>query len=126
IKPVDLPVEAWYPGFKPWVQQEEISRLNAGIAAAEAPCGERKKNVEVAQRASEDLQKDAANAVADPDGFRNSTKPAALLAAETNYRAAQLSYRIGEINLRYAWALLRSLESRVAADKARFGNSTPT
>lgn len=126
IKPVDLPVEAWYPGFKPWVQQEEISKLNAGIAAAEVPYVERKKKLEVAQRAFEDLHKDAARATTDPDGFRDSTKPAAQLAAATNYRAAQLSYRIGEINLRYAWALLRSLEARIAADKARFGGPAPS
>jgi mono/diheme cytochrome c family protein len=126
IKPVDLPVEAWYPGFKPWVQQEELSKLNAGIAAAEVPYAERKKKLEVAEPALEALQKDAASAVSDPDGFRDSTKPAAQLAAATNYRAAQLSFRIGEVNLRYAWALLRSLEARIAADKARFGGPSPS
>jgi hypothetical protein len=35
IEPVDLPREAWYPGLKPFVQQEETAKAQAAITAAE-------------------------------------------------------------------------------------------
>ncbi len=37
IEPVKLPAEAWYPGLKPFVQQEEITRREAALAAAKEP-----------------------------------------------------------------------------------------
>ena len=36
IEPVYLPVTAWYPGMKPFVRQEELTRRRQELAAAEA------------------------------------------------------------------------------------------
>jgi hypothetical protein len=36
IEPIDLPSAAWFPGLKPFVQQEEIARRATALSAAEA------------------------------------------------------------------------------------------
>jgi hypothetical protein len=34
IAPIELPQTAWYPGLKPWVQQEEVAKREAAVTAA--------------------------------------------------------------------------------------------
>ncbi len=36
LAPVELPVTAWYPGLKPFVQREEVAKREAAVAAARA------------------------------------------------------------------------------------------
>ena len=126
IKPVELPATAWYPGLKPYVQQEELAKARAVVAAAEPVYAERRAQLLAAERQFVDVQKDAARAVANPDVIHDGATPAGQLAASTNYRAAHLHFRVGELNLRLAWALVRSLEARIAADNARFAGAAPS
>ena len=126
IRTVELPTEAWYPGSKQFVRDEELSKARAVVAAAEAPYADRRAKLLAAQRQFAELQAQAARAVQFPDAFFEGTGPMAQLAASTNLREATLAFRIGELNLRLAWARLRSLEARIAADKARFDGPAPS
>lgn len=46
VKPVELPPEAYYPGLRPFVQQEELAKARGGIAAALAEVEGAKKAIQ--------------------------------------------------------------------------------
>ena len=125
IKPIDLPVAAWYPGSQPFVRNEEVAKAQAAIKAAEVLFVDLRTKREAAEAQFAEFQLDAARAVLASDEPIHSTAPGPQLAATANLRNAQLSFGIGELKLRAAWAKLRSLEARIAADKARFDEPAP-
>ena len=59
IEPVALPPGAWYPGLRPFVQQEETARRHAAVAAAEATLAKARTAAAVAKgvpQAGEDVR----------------------------------------------------------------------
>jgi hypothetical protein len=120
IKPVDLPAQAWYPGLRPFVQQEELAKMRAVVDAAEGVIVQYQAQLAAAEREWRIVQDDAAAAVRDPSAGRSGATPAAQLAVSVNYQAAAMTHRVGELNLRHAWAKYHAVEARIAGDNARF------
>ena len=49
VQPVNLPPRAWYPGLRPFVQQEEIAKRQAAIAPAESELAAARQALEAQQ-----------------------------------------------------------------------------
>jgi mono/diheme cytochrome c family protein len=73
IEPVELPAVAWYPGLKPFVQQEEIAARQQAVASAE-------RELNQARSATEEKLPDLAAAVTRAE----EELAAAQIAAESN------------------------------------------
>ena len=125
VRPVDLPPAAWYPGLKPFVQDEELSKARQAVAAAEPPLAAGAAAMRAAEAAWMRVQTEAGRAAADPGTPRPETSAAAQAAALAAYDEASLAFRVGELNLRLAQANLRSLEARVTADRAAYSAPAP-
>jgi mono/diheme cytochrome c family protein len=93
VKPVDLPPEAFYPGLRPFIRDEERTRLRAALSEAEGQ--ERQSREELARlETSADTLGDALDAA--------------------RWRCTEMSQQRQVASL-----ALQSLETRIAADDAR-------
>ena len=69
VEPIDLPPEVWYPGLRPFVQQEEVARRQAELTRAKTTLQESEARLAAAESATEveaarlTLQVDRANVV---------------------------------------------------------------
>jgi hypothetical protein len=95
VQPIDLPPAAWYPGLRPFVQQEELSAREAAVAAADAAVVAAK----TAYPGAAPMDEAAAKVLA--------VAERTLVVAEANRAAAQ--------------AEVSSLRARIAADNAKYG-----
>jgi hypothetical protein len=112
ITPIDLPPEAWYPGLKPFVQQEEI-------AIREAELGKVKPVYEKSQQllaAAEDRLRAAKESGKQQPGQDSN----AVTATETAVAAAKLTLRVNRANLVRAQVELAAVKARVHADNVRY------
>jgi hypothetical protein len=91
VEPVNLPPRAWYPGLKPFVQQEETAKRQAALAAAEVAL--------VQARAA-------------LSGAEKRPAPAA--------QDARLAMRFAGARLTAAHSELVSVEARIAADRIAY------
>ena len=53
IEKVDLPAEVWYPGLKPFVQQEEIAKRETELSNAQAKLDKARKSLAAAELAAD-------------------------------------------------------------------------
>lgn len=125
IEPVTLPQTAWYPGLRPFIQQEETTRAEAAVNAADAVLVKSKELLTAAEQHRSDLerQKQAtpAQAVA---GAVTPPSPEQLSKAQSALDDARLTLRVDETQVLAARTLALALNSRIAADRARH-NAAP-
>jgi hypothetical protein len=135
VEPVELPVEAYYPGFKAFVQREEVARREAAVfEAGRALAGAHRRAAEAGQALAEvegRLVPGNPRAFADPRrvvlAFPESTSAGADLAkARDAAVAAWLALSVQEGERAFAVADLAAIRARIAADRAdpRHGGST--
>jgi hypothetical protein len=112
IEPVTLPPTAWYPGLRPFVQQEETERRRAALAATEAVLAK-------ARTASADAERLLGEARAEAPGASGPPVVSDMLAKRT--RAAdetRRALRLAECRRTAALSDLASIQARIAADRA--------
>ena len=113
IEPVNLPPEAWYPGLRPFVQQEEIARREADLAAVKPIY---KKAQELLAQAEQKLS--AAEERANQQ--QNEQTLAAVKTARTGVEIAKLTMQVDQTNLARAEAELAAVNARIHADMAKY------
>jgi hypothetical protein len=111
IEPVRLPPQAWYPGLKPFVRQEETARRQAAVTAAESALAQARKELADAERPLAKARDTAVVKVVPPAVAGAPAKRA--LAAED----ARLAVRLAENRLALARSDLAWVLARIAADK---------
>jgi len=104
IERVELPPAAWYPGLKPFVQQEEIGSREQTLAAAQASL---LKTSESAAAAEQRLAQVAANS-------------AEAQAAKDELAIARLTLQADQANVDHAQAELAAIRARIEADRIRY------
>jgi hypothetical protein len=112
VEPVTLPPQAWYPGLKPFVQQEEAAKRQAAVTAAEAALAQAKTALGNAEKRQAEVQALAPAAKTVP--------PAAADVVAQRTAAvedARLAVRLAEIRLTAARSELESIRARIAADR---------
>jgi hypothetical protein len=112
INPVDLPPESWYPGLKPFVQQEEVAKRVAELNKV-------KPIYEKAQQLLADAEKAVATAK-EQDEQLSGADSTAVAAAEQAVTAAKLTLRVDTTNLNRAQAELAAVKARVHADNVLY------
>jgi hypothetical protein len=116
VAPIELQPEAYYPGLKMELRQEERAQTEAELTAARDTFAKSQSNVAAAQRLLDDLRARAAQ----PVTAQNRPSPAELVKAEQAHLDARLSYRVDEQHVAQAAARQRALAARIAADDAKY------
>ena len=132
VQPVSLPVEAWYPGYAEFVQQEELAAARAAVTAREAEFAKATAARDKASRQWDALSARLNGPVVAPrpgegvalaNNVEFDAGPTAE-AAQVERNDAEAGVAVAEGALAAARATLESVEARIAADRARFGNPT--
>ena len=112
IEPVKLAPQAWYPGLRAFVQQEETERRQAAVTAAEAALAR-------ARTALADAERSLAEArTAAPPGKGMPPIVTDMLAKRMRTAEdARRAVRLAEAHRQAALADLASIQARIAADK---------
>ena len=114
--PVLLPAEAYYPGLKSFVRNEETAKCEAELNKAKNGLAQAQANLFVAKK-----NRDQVQAQASPPPV-----PSKLTEAEQAFLEAKLSLRVGEAHVAWAEAECRSIGLRIAADDAKYrGHGDP-
>jgi hypothetical protein len=116
VSPVELPPEAFYPGFNEALRNEEIAKSQADFNTAQATFAKSQENVAAVQRQLDDLRARAAQ----PVTAQNRPSVADIVKAEQAHLDSRLSYRVDEQHLAQADSRRRSLQARIAADDAKY------
>jgi hypothetical protein len=115
IEPIDLPPAAWYPGIKPFVQQEEIARREQAVAAARAALDSARRALALSQAHLREAQTQL------PAGR---IPPAVVASARRRFESAvtahQAGVRLAEARLALAEAERKAILARIVADKVRY------
>ncbi len=125
IEPVRLPSTSWYPGLQTFIQQEEVSRAEAAMTAAEAVFAKSKQFLAAAEQKQSEVERQKQAAPA--QGVVGAATPptnAELLKAQAALEDARLTYRVDETQVLAARTQALAINSRIAADRARFGEAT--
>ena len=113
VKPVSLPVVAWYPGAKPFVRQEEVKKREDAVQTATRTLATAKTGLATADRLPPF-----------PPGKLAGLLPAIVVAGPDvstwRVEAARDDVKTAEAALTTARADLASVTARIAADDARF------
>ena len=121
VQPVELPPTAWYPGLKPFVQQEETAQARSAVDEAQAALQRAKEALAAARDMLAKLQvhaTDSTQPLVEPNA---ATPPnAELLAAQTALTDAELNVRAELAHCRWLQAQFDSLQAKIQADNARF------
>lgn len=116
ISPVALPPQAWYPGLKAFVRQDERRRVASDIEAAQKALAAAESDLRQArERLGAVESQPEANLPVPPPRFQD-----ARTAARRGVREAE--HRLEKAQLTLAWkqATRLALEARIAADDAKF------
>jgi len=113
IEPIELPPEAWYPGLRSFVQQEETAKATADLAAT-------KPIYQKAQELLEQAEQQLADAREQAKRQLDEQTMAAVAAAETHEALAKLTLQVDQTNLSRAEAELAAVKARIHADNVRF------
>jgi hypothetical protein len=116
VTPIDLPPEAYYPGLKSFIRQEETAKAAAELGAARQTFAKAQENVAAAEKQLADVRAIAAQ----PITTQNRSGADALLLAEQAVIDARLTYRVDEQHIAQAKARERALAARISADDARY------
>src|SRR5687767_14488511 len=81
LRPVELPPVAWYPGLKPFVQDEELGKARAVLASAESAHAAAAAAMRVAEGEWARVQTAAGGSAAEPGAVRPETSADAQRAA---------------------------------------------
>lgn len=108
VKPVKLPPEVWYPGLKPFVQQEEIAKRETELAKVKPIFEKAKQLLATAQKNLKSVQE------------KTGKDKNAIAVAEKAIKAAQLTFQVDQTNLKRAQAELDAIKARVHADNVRY------
>jgi hypothetical protein len=115
VEPVELPVEAWYAGIKPWVQRAEVGRREQALAAARAARAKARQALEAAKAR-----------LADAEGQVRAGRPLPPVVAEAKARAgsaldeAKAGLELAEARVATDEADLKAARAKVEADNARY------
>jgi hypothetical protein len=118
IAPVELPTTAWYPGSRPFIQEEEIKKAETAVATA-------RSNLEDAQRVLPRAYQQLGMVESQPDVSQKILPPRlqdARSAAQAVVRTLENAVQRGEFQITAAQATLQAVRARITADRARFGN----
>jgi hypothetical protein len=120
IKPVALPVGAYYQGLRPWVREEVRATASKAVAGAEKALTDADAKVAEAQK-----QLDASLATPSqpqPEGSASKSPPPSdpFTAARAALEKAQSAALLARVQLAAAKAERASTEAKLAADAARY------
>jgi hypothetical protein len=127
IKPISLPVEAYYEGRKHFVRDEELATAEAVVTTAQdffAQAGRtleqsRKRIAELINENPSAAKPEKPGAAADPVAALAGAKSAALDSERSLAQAAESAQALAEKRLATARSRLVALRARFAADDAR-------
>ncbi|MBI3865705.1 MAG: DUF1553 domain-containing protein [Planctomycetia bacterium] len=128
IAPIDLPVGAWYPGLKPFIQKSEIDARQADVQKARTilEAAQRALVGAVARMTEVEGQRLAALASAPAGGTQPAPHDPRWLDrqrdSQTAWRNSQAGVKLAEAQLASAQSRLDSSVARIGADNARFRN----
>lgn len=116
INSVELPVEAYYPGLKEFVRQEERGKVEAELVKAQSGLLQANQTLAKASSQTDDLRFLASQPLT------ASSRPSeeAWKEAEQSLGLASMDRKIATAGLSVAQARRHSLQSRIAADDARY------
>ncbi|HTU21840.1 MAG TPA: DUF1553 domain-containing protein [Gemmataceae bacterium] len=112
IEPVTLPPTAWYPGLRPFVQEEETERRKGAVTTAEAALAKART-----------LLANAEHSLVETSGAASEIKAVPPVIADVQSKRrravgdAQRSVRLAEAQLTAARSDLTSINARIAADR---------
>ncbi len=112
IQPVKLPPQAWYPGLRPFVQQEEMERRQTAVTAAEAALAKSRMALVDAERALAEARGTASAAKGIPPVVADVLAKRAWAVEE-----AGRAVRLAGARRTLARSDLASIVARIAADK---------
>lgn len=116
VAPVDLPPEAYYPGLKPFIREEEAAKSESELAAAKQTLAKAQQNLAAAEKQIADLRA----AAAQPITAQNPPGADGLTQAEQALLDARLTYRVDEQHVAQATARQHALAARMAADERQY------
>lgn len=126
IEPVDLPVRAWYPGLKPFIQQAETDSREARVREALAAYQKTQQAFVAAleNRAAIEVQRQQAIATAPVPGRQVAALDPRLAdrlnESRLTAQRAENAAKLAELQLATAQAQLDSIVTRIAADRGRY------
>lgn len=116
VEPVALPPEAYYPGLKEFVRAEEREKARSLVESARAAYEQAQQAVTTTATQLGDLLAQASQPLS--AGSRPSEQ--SLEQSEQAQLVARLDWKIAQAGLSVALAQQAALESRIAADDARY------
>ncbi|MBS0266759.1 MAG: PSD1 domain-containing protein [Planctomycetes bacterium] len=116
VAPIDLPAEAYYPGLKSTLRDEEMTQARAALAAAQEALTKSQAALAAAQQQRDDIQARAAQ----PATAADRPTPADVVRAEQLLLDARLASGVDQQLVVQATARRRALSARLAADDARY------
>ena len=134
VESVSLPATAYYPGLKPFIQQEELQKAEKALAEAELAAAVARRKQEEAGTALDLVtrawhDRSSPPAFSGRDDVRAFRHPLGLVppdvqGARDASESAELTYRLVVERAALARARLESVKARVAADVASFGKGS--
>jgi hypothetical protein len=116
VTPLDLVPEAYYPGLKSFVREEEIVKAAAELAAAKQTLAQAQQALAAVEKQLADVRSSAAQ----PVTAQNQPGPDALVQAAQALLDARLTHRVDEQHVAQAGSRQRALAARILADDVRF------
>jgi hypothetical protein len=124
IEPVSLSLTSWYPGLRPFIQQEETDRAAAAVTAAEAVLAKSKQLLAAAERQIAEIERQGKAAPAQAAaGAAAAPSPESTQKAQTELEDARLTLRVDETQLLAVRTQALAINSRIAADRARYAEA---
>ena len=120
VKSIELPPEAFYPGLKSFIREDERDKLQQQIAVAQQECSAAETKLKHLEELS---MRGARRADASPANIESTgTKIASEtgIVKDQGLLTARTQWRMSTQKLTSLIALVRSLEARIAADDARY------
>jgi mono/diheme cytochrome c family protein len=121
VKPVDLPAEAYYPGLRPFVQREEMAKVQEAVGVAMAELEAAKKSLQTLVSSFVMSVTKAEAALAEAKAKSGTSESPEIRAKVQELAAAELLVTLAEKKMAAVQAEVMSMEARVKADRARYG-----
>ena len=123
VEPVTLSSTSWYPGLRPFIQQEEISRAEVAVNAAESVFAKAKQLLATAeQQLAEVERRKQATPAQGVAGAAGPPSAEELSKAQAALEDARLTFRVDETQVLAARTQALAINSRIAADRARYSD----
>jgi Protein of unknown function (DUF1553)/Protein of unknown function (DUF1549) len=120
IEPIQLPPTAWYPGLKPFIQQEETAKREVAVKAAEIGLESAKQKLVAAEAEFRRTEREEAESFGSISGVLPPAVRDALARRRRVLDDAHWAFRVAEMEVTTARLELTSIRARIRADKVHY------